>query len=308
MGELQNKYRGLKEAQHKYEDNLKEVKQDEKIEHKYTLMRAEFERFHAIVQELADVIDAVLPKFVLDEDKSLQTRMVIKKKPAQEDEYFPFEDELQHKFYRDLPDLARFTTDNSSSATGSTESELEEMAKKLVKSQSKDQIDERATEFVKQNSYAQFKAGRKKMAKILFEVPRNQLALIPFYARFTATVAQYFKGDMGNELVGMLEQEFNRLYEDSDVIKIETKIRNIRFLSELVKFNVCPTQVVLECLKKCLDDFHGHNVEIIINLLESCGKYLCRVEESSLKFANLLEILQRFKESKHLLMLTNVSV
>ena len=42
--------------------------------------------------------------------------------------------------------------------------------------------------------------------------------------------------DMGNELVMMLEQEFNELYEQTDVVKIETKIRNIKFLGELTKF------------------------------------------------------------------------
>ena len=81
---------------------------------------------------------------------------------------------------------------------------------------------------------------------------------------------------MGNELVMMLEQEFNELYEQTDVVKIETKIRNIKFLGELTKFQVCPPQTILECLKKCLDDFHAHNVEIISNLLETCGKYLAR--------------------------------
>lgn len=138
------------------------------------------------------------------------------------------------------------------------------------------------------------------MAKVLYEVPRNQLALIPFYARFTATINQYFK-DIGVEIVSLLEQEFNKLYEDNDVIKIETKIRNIRFLGELTKFDVCPAQIILECLKKCLDDFHAHNIEIIINLLETCGKYLYRSDESiSIKFQNLLEILQRYKESKNI--------
>lgn len=47
--------------------------------------------------------------------------------------------------------------------------------------------------------------------------------------------------DIGNEIVQLLESEFNKLYEDNDVIKIETKIRNIRFLGELAKFNVCPS-------------------------------------------------------------------
>lgn len=96
----------------------------------------------------------------------------------------------------------------------------------------------------------------------------------------------------------MLETEFNELYETTDVIKIETKVRNIRFLGELTKFQVCSTQIVLECFKKCLDDFHGHNIEIITNLLETCGKYLLRMEESKLKFNNLLDQLWRFKESK----------
>lgn len=42
--------------------------------------------------------------------------------------------------------------------------------------------------------------------------------------------------DLGHELTYLLEAEFNELYETNDVIKIETKIRNIRFLGELTKF------------------------------------------------------------------------
>jgi regulator of nonsense transcripts 2 len=142
------------------------------------------------------------------------------------------------------------------------------------------------------------KGWRKRTAKILFEVPRSQNALIPFYARFTATVSQYFK-DLGQELVNLLEAEFTKLYEDSDVVKIESKVKNIRFLGELTKFGVCSSKVVFECLKKCLDDFNTHNIELTIHLLETCGKFLSRGEpEAVLKFNNLLEILSRLKESK----------
>ena len=188
------------------------------------------------------------------------------------------------------------------------EFDLDDMARRMQKSQSKDQIDERAQEFLKHYGGAMSssmafsqsgKGGRKRMAKILYDVPRSQMALIPFYARFTAIVSQYFR-DLGQDLVQQLESEFNRLYEDSDVVKIESKIRNIRFLGELTKFGVCPAQIVLECLKKCLDDFHPHNIEILIHLLETCGKYLARAgeEPALLKFSNLLDILARLKESK----------
>ena len=57
---------------------------------------------------------------------------------------------------------------------------------------------------------------------------------------------------------------------------------------------------MLECLKKCIDDFHGHNIEIITNLLETCGKYLIKVEESKLKFTTLLDILWRLKDRENI--------
>ncbi len=64
----------------------------------------EFERFLSIVSEFADVIDdnKLAGKFVLLEDKSLQTKMIIKKKQmggaaieeGTQDEFYPFDDEL----------------------------------------------------------------------------------------------------------------------------------------------------------------------------------------------------------------------
>lgn len=83
-----------------------------------------------------------------------------------------------------------------------------------------------------------------------------------------------------------------------DVTKIETKVKNVRFLGELTKFGVCPPQTALECLKTCLDSFQGHNVEIVAHFLEGCGRFLARLEESRLKFNTLLEFLLRLKESK----------
>lgn len=43
---------------------------------------------------------------------------------------------------------------------------------------------------------------------------------------------------MGSELVTMLELEFNELYESNDMLKAETRIRNIRLLCELTKFGI----------------------------------------------------------------------
>ena len=96
------------------------------------MLRNEFERLHAIIKELADTIDTPIPVFILDEDKSLQTKMFIKKKNKQEDEFFPFDEELSYNFYRVLPDLSRFVLNESSGLSiTSSESDLDDMNKKL---------------------------------------------------------------------------------------------------------------------------------------------------------------------------------
>lgn len=115
--DLNQRFKSLKQLQSRHEDNLKEVREDERIEREYQLATQEWERLFGMACEFADVIDAntLTGKYVLQEDKSLQTKMIIKKKQggaitANEagDEFYPFDDELQHKFYRDLPDLSRF--------------------------------------------------------------------------------------------------------------------------------------------------------------------------------------------------------
>jgi hypothetical protein len=80
------------------------VREDERIEREYMVATQEFERFLSIVSEFADVIDdnKLAGKFVLLEDKSLQTKMIIKKKQmggaaieeGTQDEFYPFDDEL----------------------------------------------------------------------------------------------------------------------------------------------------------------------------------------------------------------------
>lgn len=49
---------------------------------------------------------------------------------------------------------------------------------------------------------------------------------------------------------------------------------------ELVKFGMFPKADVLFGLKMLLFDFSHHNIDMACALLESCGRYLYRSEES----------------------------
>lgn len=83
-------------------------------------MKLEFEKIRAVIGELADVLDEEFPKYVIEEDKTLKYKqMIISKQDKKEDvvvqedelkqrsKYHPFDDELQFKFYVNLPDYKK---------------------------------------------------------------------------------------------------------------------------------------------------------------------------------------------------------
>jgi len=55
-----------------------------------------------------------------------------------------------------------------------------------------------------------FKQTRRNLAYVLFNVPAHMQQLLPFYARFAATLAQYFT-EVGSELVHCLMDEFESI-------------------------------------------------------------------------------------------------
>lgn len=79
----------------------------------------------------------------------------------------------------------------------------------------------------------------------------------------------------------------------------EVRLKNIVFISNLTKFGVVPTHLVLHMFKVCLDDFSGTNVDNIALLLEGCGRYLLRSEETRERFGTMLELMRRKQSLQH---------
>ncbi|PUZ76674.1 hypothetical protein GQ55_1G309400 [Panicum hallii var. hallii] len=172
---------------------------------------------------------------------------------------------------------------------------LDNLLQRLPGCVSRDLIDQLTVEFCYLNS----KANRKKLVRALFNVNRTSLELLPYYSRLVATLSTCMK-DVPIMLLSMLEEEFNFLINKKDQINIETKIKNIRFIGELCKFKMAPPALVFSCLKACLDDFSHHNIDVACNLLETCGRFLYRSPETTIRMANMLEILMRLKNVKNL--------
>lgn len=60
------------------------------------------------------------------------------------------------------------------------------------------------------------------------------------------------------------------------------------------------TKVHSIVIQACLDDFTHHNIDVACNLLETCGRFLYRSPETTIRMSNMLEILVRLKNVKNL--------
>jgi regulator of nonsense transcripts 2 len=143
------------------------------------------------------------------------------------------------------------------------------------------------------------KLNRKRLVSALFQVQRTRLDLLPFYARFVATLHPCMP-EISTDLAALLYNDFRFHVRKKDQINIESKIKTARFIGELVKFAMFPRLDALNCLKTLLADFKHHNIEMGCNLLDVCGRFLYRNNESHQKLKLLLEILMRKKQALQL--------
>ncbi|KAI1791335.1 transcription factor [Ganoderma leucocontextum] len=157
-------------------------------------------------------------------------------------------------------------------------------------------IDQAAVDFAFLNS----KAARKRLVKFMGQVPKYRTDLLPHYARLVAVLNRYMP-DIGTEVVASLDEEFRYLQRKKKVVKelAEVRMRNITFLSNLTKFRVVPPHVILHMFKVCLDDFSGTNIENLAMLLEGCGRFLLRSEDTREPFGKMIEVMRRKQSMQH---------
>lgn len=299
----------VKDQEEKLDASRKEIDIDKEIEKKYIAMRTSFDKDWGTLVQMADSLDLVIPQQIEE-----RVTLVSSKGQSKLEESIPldeknlWEDEIQRAFYRDLIELKVETkTDNvkeeeSKKKEEESHRDLEKILTRLPDCLTKESIDDIAKEFCNIAT----KNNRKTLVKALFNIQRTALPLIPYYARLAATLGKLYK-DIGNNLADMLEKEFNDLYESNDLIKIETKIRNIRFLGELTKFEVCNPNIIFNCMKRCLEDFAGHNIDIVCHLLETTGLYLAKLPATHIRLNNSLDLLWKVAKSIYLLKIFNFS-
>lgn len=225
-----------------------------------------------------------------DVEREMETEKQIAEVESKEAEQQEQEEVLED--YGMLPDADEEDTD-----TGSLmKMQYEAYIQTLPNSVNKDLIDKAAVEFCMNFNT---KSNRKKLVRALFTVHRTRYDLLPFYSRFVATLYPCMP-DVASDLVQLLKGDFRWHVRKKDQINIESKLKTVRFIGELVKFKQFPKSEALHCLKMLMFDFSHHNIEMACALLDSCGRFLYRSQDSHHRTKIYLDVMMRKKSALHL--------
>ena len=82
------------------------------------------------------------------------------------------------------------------------------------------------------------------------------------------------RDDIAGPVLDALKREFSGMMKKKSQQYVDNKVRNVRYLAELVKFGVAPPIVAFRMFKTMMTDFSTHNIELTAILLENCGRWV----------------------------------
>jgi len=213
-------------------------------------------------------------------------------------------DDYIEEYDNDDEDEDDFDTKQDKSKTSR---EVQELLATLPNCLSRDSVDKFCVEFC--HVTGSNKQAKNSLLRELRYIPWNRSELIPYYARVAATLSQVFE-DLGPKLAGRLLGQFKFLSKTTSMDKLESRLRNARYIGELVKFNLnredlsvgifFPSEKIFFVLNQCFKNFAGSNINYLCELFESAGRYLYRNPDTHAAMGRSLETLWRFRKQKNL--------
>ena len=159
---------------------------------------------------------------------------------------------------------------------------------------------QRAVEFCVSFCYLNSKASRKKLVAALLKVNRNRVELLATYSRIIASLHRIFPLDIAPPILEELQRTFYGSFKAKTQFYLESKIKTVRFVSELVKFKVAPPITAFWMMKLLMSDLTRHNVELLTVMLETCGRFLYLLPATQERTNEVLKTLLRLRSVKNL--------
>ena len=293
-----------------FDNNYK--KDNNNAEIAYQKERNFYFKYISLINNFAEIMNFEIPELANEKTFRYEQKKKAEMKLEKINKYDPFSDENEYKFYTSLITLSEddlnFYSQNRNFNKGTGKSS--EYAKKIdflldnkiMKSETKESIDEIALEIIKSNySYLNQEKGREYLITSLFQYEQS-LSLIPqstvftqlkMNARLIADLSLIYK-EMSTEVTDILKEDFYYYVSEKNKNSLfEDKVFNARAICELVKFGIFSIDVLLELLQYIIDDFTGHNIDIVCTICDNCGRFLYLNDYAHVKFSNIIDNLKK---------------
>lgn len=159
---------------------------------------------------------------------------------------------------------------------------------------------QRADDFCVSFCYLNSKGARKKLVEALVSVPRFRTDLVSTYSRIIATLCRVLpKAEIAEPVSAYLWRHFYGQLKSKTQDYLETKIKTVRYICEMVKFGLNPPMTIFKMLKLLFKDFTNHNIELIAAIFETCGRYLYLTPYTHDRLEESLNTMLRLRRQQH---------
>ena len=143
------------------------------------------------------------------------------------------------------------------------------------------------------------------LSKDVLQYRKEYQLVTPYLCRIAAVVGHGHK-DLVDNVVEAVFAEYDKLRQTSttNFVVNDKRSRNLKYICEFTKFKIIEAERTLAVIQNLIEDLKGYNIELLISVLESVGRFLYLSPQNANRFTFLLSKLENFIKQKSLPLFT----
>ena len=268
----------------------------------YTKCRNNYIKYIDLINKFANTMDFEVPELASEKTLRYENQKKAETRLEKINKYDPFSDEKEYKFYTINISTKLYEPVYTKPDDDKIPKKLDSLIEDTLKCDTKETIDSISDSFLYNGKIINQKSKRLYLFEKILKDDRCNLENIKYFARLYNNISPIFR-DLLNDLQNFLIDNFNewkpkKIYENKEA-NINTGalfalcLKDVRFISEMVKFGAFPIKSVFDIIKDLLDDFKFKSIECLSQILDNCGRYIYLNKISQEKFGQILDTIKK---------------
>lgn len=276
----------------------------------YTKKRNNYIKYIDLINKFANTMDYDVPELASEKTLRYENQKKAETKLEKINKYDPFSDEKEYKFYTVPISTKLYEPCNTKPDDGYEHSKkLDNLIEETLKCDTKETIDSISDKYLINGKQIGQTSKRLYIFEKILKDDRCNLENIKYFARLFNNISPIYK-DLLNELTNFLTDNFHewkpkKIYESNNNSNSNNApivntgalfslcLKDVRFISEMVKFGAFPIKNVIDIIKDLLDDFKFKSIECLCQILDNCGRYIYLNKTSQERFGQILDNIKK---------------